>query len=87
MERNDIVTRYKAYEAALRREGWVDYPNLLVRLTIRARDDRPSLAAFLEQYDHVLVDEYPHISSSRLEHSSTVLPDHLIMASYSSESA
>ena len=67
LERDDIVTMYRAYEAVLRREGWVDYPDLLVRPTIRARDDRPSLAAFLEQYDHVLVDEYQDVNHVMVE--------------------
>lgn len=67
LERDDIVTLYKAYEAVLRREGWVDYPDLLVRPTVRARDDRPSLAAFLEQYDHVLVDEYQDVNHVMVE--------------------
>ncbi|PBK51305.1 ImmA/IrrE family metallo-endopeptidase [Pseudomonas syringae pv. actinidiae] len=67
LERGDIVTLYKAYEALLRREGWVDYPDLLVRPTVRARDDRPSLAAFLEQYDHVLVDEYQDVNHVMVE--------------------
>lgn len=66
-EQNDIVTLYKAYEVVLRREGWVDYPDLLVRPTIKARDDRPSLAAFLEQYDHVLVDEYQDVNHVMIE--------------------
>jgi len=66
-ERNDIVTLYRAYEAVLRREGWVDYPDLLVRPTVQARDDRPSLAAFLEQYDHVLVDEYQDVNHVMIE--------------------
>lgn len=67
LERDDIVTLYRAYEAILRRDGWVDYPDLLVRPTIRARDDRPSLAAFLEQYDHVLVDEYQDVNHVMVE--------------------
>lgn len=67
LERDDIVTLYKAYEAVLRREGWVDYPDLLVRPTIRARDDRPSVSAFLEQYDHVLVDEYQDVNHVMVE--------------------
>lgn len=66
-ERNDIVALYRAYEALLRREGWVDYPDLLVRPTVQARDDRPSLAAFLEQYDHVLVDEYQDVNHVMIE--------------------
>jgi len=67
LERDDIVTLYRAYEAVLRREGWVDYPDLLVRPIIRARDDRPSVAAFLEQYDHVLVDEYQDVNHVMVE--------------------
>jgi superfamily I DNA/RNA helicase len=66
-ERNDIVTLYRAYEAVLRREGWVDYADLLVRPTVQARDDRSSLAAFLEQYDHVLVDEYQDVNHVMIE--------------------
>lgn len=67
LERDDIVTVYRAYEAVLRRDGWVDYPDLLVRPTLRARDDRPSVAAFLEQYDHVLVDEYQDVNHVMIE--------------------
>lgn len=67
LERGDIVTLYKAYEDVLRREGWVDYPDLLVRPTVRAREDRPSLAAFLDQYDYVLVDEYQDVNHVMVE--------------------
>ncbi|PYD03463.1 hypothetical protein DND90_01120 [Pseudomonas syringae pv. maculicola] len=45
----------------------MDYPDLLVRPTVQARDDRPSLAPFLEQYDHVLVDEYQDVNHVMIE--------------------
>lgn len=67
LEREDIITLYRAYEGVLRREGWVDYPDLLVRPVLKARDDRPSVAAFLEQYDHVLVDEYQDVNHVMIE--------------------
>lgn len=67
LEREDIITLYRAYEGVLRREGWVDYPDLLVRPVLKARDDRPSIAAFLEQYDHVLVDEYQDVNHVMIE--------------------
>ncbi|WP_296186597.1 UvrD-helicase domain-containing protein [Pseudomonas sp. UBA1879] len=66
-ERSDIVTLYRAYEAVLRRDGWVDQPDLLVRPTLMARDDRPSLAPYLEQFDHVLVDEYQDVNHVMVE--------------------
>ncbi|KPX23350.1 DNA/RNA helicase, superfamily I [Pseudomonas syringae pv. delphinii] len=72
LEREDIATLYRAYEAVLRREGWVDYPDLMVRPTIKAREDRSSIAAFLDQYDHVLVDEYQDVNHVMIEFVKTI---------------
>ena len=66
-ERQDIVTVYRAYEQVMRRDGWVDYADLLVIPTRKAAEDRASVAEFLDQYDHVLVDEYQDVNYVMVE--------------------
>lgn len=66
-ERQDIATIYRAYEQVMRRDGWVDYADLLVMPTRKAAEDRAPVASFLDQYDHVLVDEYQDVNHVMVE--------------------
>lgn len=65
--RKDIELIYRAYEDALRREKWVDYTDLLVRLTREAASNRPAIAQFVDQFEHVLVDEYQDVTHVMVE--------------------
>ncbi|SFL39255.1 UvrD-helicase domain-containing protein [Azotobacter beijerinckii] len=67
LERQDIETLYRAYEQVLRREGWVDYTDLLVLLTRQAETDRDSIAQYVDQFDHILVDEYQDVTYVMVE--------------------
>ncbi|WP_170929582.1 MULTISPECIES: UvrD-helicase domain-containing protein [unclassified Pseudomonas] len=65
--RKDIELIYRAYEDALQREKWVDYTDLLVRLTRQAESNRPAIAQFVDLFEHVLVDEYQDVTHVMVE--------------------
>jgi superfamily I DNA/RNA helicase len=67
LERQDIEALFRAYELALRREGWVDYTDLLVLLTRQAETNRNSIAQYVDQFDHILVDEYQDVTYVMVE--------------------
>lgn len=66
-KRKDIECLYRAYEEVLKREKWVDYTDLLVRLTRQAEASRPTIAQFVDQFEHVLVDEYQDVTHVMVE--------------------
>ncbi|MFV3368849.1 UvrD-helicase domain-containing protein [Pseudomonas sp. NY15435] len=66
-QRQDIEKLYRVYEDALRHDGWVDYTDLLVLLTRRAETDRESIAEFVDQFEHILVDEYQDVTHVMVE--------------------
>lgn len=68
LKRQDIELLYRTYEGVLRREKWVDYTDLLVRLTRQAEEiTRPTIAQFVDQFEHVLVDEYQDVTHVMVE--------------------
>lgn len=68
LRRKDIELLYRTYQDVLKREKWVDYTDLLVLLTRQAEaPTRPTIAQFVDQFEHVLVDEYQDVTHVMVE--------------------
>lgn len=61
-EREDIATLFEAYEEAMREKRWVDYVDLVAYPSIQARRARATVAQYLDQFEHVLIDEYQDVT-------------------------
>ncbi|MCS6233101.1 UvrD-helicase domain-containing protein [Shewanella baltica] len=61
-EREDIATLFEAYEAAMRVEHLVDYVDLIAFPSILAKRDRTSVAQYIDNFSHILVDEYQDVT-------------------------
>ncbi|WP_296231906.1 UvrD-helicase domain-containing protein [Pseudomonas sp. UBA4617] len=66
-EREDIATLFEAYEEAMREKCWVDYVDLVAYPSIQARRARATVAQYLDQFEHVLVDEYQDVTEVMVE--------------------
>lgn len=66
-EREDIATLFKVYEDAMREERWVDYVDLVAFPSIQARRARATVSQYLDQFEHVLVDEYQDVTEVMVE--------------------
>nr|WP_277756364.1 UvrD-helicase domain-containing protein [Rosenbergiella nectarea] len=61
-EREDIATLFEAYETAMRAEYLVDYVDLIALPYLQAKQDRASVAQYIDHFSHVLVDEYQDVT-------------------------
>ncbi|WP_210558333.1 MULTISPECIES: UvrD-helicase domain-containing protein [unclassified Pseudomonas] len=61
-QREDIATLFEAYEQGMRDEKWVDYTDLVAFPSIQSRRDRSSVSQHIDQFEHVLVDEYQDVT-------------------------
>lgn len=66
-QREDIATLFEAYEEAMREKRLVDYVDLVAFPSIQARRARPTVSQFLEDFEHVLVDEYQDVTEVMVE--------------------
>ncbi len=66
-EREDIATIFEAYEEAMREKRWVDYVDLVAYPSIQARRARASVTPYLDQFEHILVDEYQDVTEVMVE--------------------
>lgn len=63
-KREDVATLYEAHERLLRREGLVDFVDLVAIPAMAIRNDRPRYSELADKYQHVLVDEYQDVTEA-----------------------
>lgn len=65
-KREDVATLYEAHERVLRREGLVDFVDLVAMPALAIRDDRARYSELADKFQHVLVDEYQDVTEAMI---------------------
>jgi superfamily I DNA/RNA helicase len=65
-KREDVATLYEAHERVLRREGLVDFVDLVAMPALAIRDDRARYSELADKFQYVLVDEYQDVTEAMI---------------------